>query len=162
MITNSQNQELLSILNPLIPSGWFTSPLDLTVDDDEILIVGQLSQTSPGGDDPGAFREVTRQERMLIAKRIETATRRSVAWGVRTDETLTLFTSLALPVMTRLRIGERETLDTLVAGGVAKSRSDAASWCVRFVAQREASWLSDLRSTLEVVSKVRSEGPTLS
>jgi hypothetical protein len=52
-------------------------------------------------------------------------------------------------------------LDTLQAAGVAKSRSEALAWCVRFVGQREAVWLQELRTSIESVSKVRSEGPTL-
>ena len=84
-----------------------------------------------------------------------------MAWGVSSGDTTTVFTSLGVPVMTRLRIGEREVLDTLQAAGVAKSRSEALAWCVRFVGQREANWLQELRASIESVSKVRSEGPTL-
>lgn len=161
MITNIETQRLLTNLTPLLPGDWFVGSPTLTADDEEILIVGDLSPASPGAGDASAFREVTRKQRMQIAKQIELATQRSVAWGVRTQGATTIFTSFAIPVMTRLRIGERDALDTLVAGGVAKSRSDAAAWCVRFVAQREASWLADLRTTLEGVATVRSEGPRL-
>ena len=47
--------------------------------------------------------------------------------------------------MTRLRQPERRVLDTLVEGGVARSRSDALAWCVRLVGQHEDSWLAELR-----------------
>jgi len=50
-------------------------------------------------------------------------------------------------------------LDTLVASGVARSRSHALAWCVRLVAERQEDWLKDLRGALEHVEKVRSEGP---
>jgi hypothetical protein len=162
MITTTENEQLLSELASLLPGDWFVGAPTLIVDDEEVLIVGALSDQSPGGTDPLAFREATRKERMKIADRFEAVAKRSVAWAVSADGAVTAFTSLSIPVMTRLRITEREVLDTLVSAGVAKSRSDAASWCVRFVGQRETSWLADLRSTLEGVSKVRAEGPTLS
>jgi hypothetical protein len=62
-------------------------------------------------------------------------------------------------VMTRLRQPERRVLDTLVEGGVARSRSDALAWCVRLVGQHEDSWLAELRTALRRVEEVRSEGP---
>ena len=63
--------------------------------------------------------------------------------------------------MTRLRIHEREVLDTLLAAGVARSRSDALAWCVRFVGKKEATWLDELRTSIESVTRVRAEGPNL-
>ena len=162
MITTKDNETLSVSLASLLPGNWFVATPTLAVDDDEVLIVGTLSAQSPGGGDPAAFREATRKERMKIADRLEVIAKRSIAWGVRVSDEVTVFTSLSVPVMTRLRITEREVLDTLVSAGVAKSRSDAAAWCVRFVGQREGSWLSNLRDTLEGVSKVREEGPSLS
>src|ERR1035437_1157574 len=144
IITTTENEQLLSDLTSLLPGNWFVEA--------PTLIVDALSDQSPGGTDPIAFRETTRKERMKIADRFEAVAKRSVAWAVSANGAVTVFTSLSIPVMTRLRITEREVLDTLVSAGVAKSRSDAASWCVRFVGQREASWLSNLRSTLEGVS----------
>jgi hypothetical protein len=64
-----------------------------------------------------------------------------------------------VPVMTRLRQAERRVLDTLVEGGVARSRSDALAWCVRLVGQHEDSWLDELRAALRRVEEVRSVGP---
>ena len=161
MITTTDHTKLEELVSPMIPGGWFDAPPRLTVDDDEILIVGTLSSDGPGGGDPAAFREATRAARMEIADRVQPVTGRSVAWGVSSGDTTTVFTSLGVPVMTRLRIGEREVLDTLQAAGVAKSRSEALAWCVRFVGQREGAWLEDLRTSIESVSKVRSAGPTL-
>ena len=161
MITARDLTKLHELLDPLIPAEWFAGPVTLSADDDEILIVGELSAQSPGGADPQAFREATRGQRVKVAQKLEAAMRRSISWGVHADGVTTLFTGLGVPVMTRLRVGEREALDTLVAAGVARSRSDAVAWCVRFVAQREAAWLGELRTTLEGVSKVRAEGPTL-
>jgi len=161
MITHTEHKKLEELVSPMIPGGWFDGPPTLTVDDDEILVVGTLTADGPGEGDPGAFREATRAARMEIADRVQPATGRSVAWGVRTGDTTTVFTSLGVPVMTRLRISEREVLDTLLAAGVAKSRSEALAWCVRFVGQREGAWLHELRTSIESVSKVRAEGPTL-
>ena len=161
MITHTDHKKLEELVSPMIPGGWFAGPPHLTVDDDEILIVGSLTADGPGEGDPTAFREATRAARMEIADRVQPATGRSVAWGVTDGDTTTVFTSLGVPVMTRLRIGEREVLDTLLAAGVARSRSDALAWCVRFVGQREATWLQELRTSIESVSKVRAEGPKL-
>ena len=162
MITNDEQKQIEGLVSPMIPGGWFDGPPSLTVDDDEILIVGELVADGPGDGDPGAFREATRAARMEIADRVQPSTGRSVAWGVTTGDTTTVFTSLGVPVMTRLRIGEREVLDTLLSAGVARSRSEALAWCVRFVGQKEGAWLGELRASIERVSRVRAEGPTLS
>ena len=162
MITSRELQMLEELVSPMVPGGWFDGPPRLTVDDDEILIVGTLSEGGPGAGSPDAFREATRAARMEIADRVQPATGRSVAWGVSVGDTTTVYTSLGVPVMTRLRIGEREVLDTLIAAGVARSRSEALAWCVRFVGQKEAGWLDELRTSIERVTQVRSEGPRLS
>jgi hypothetical protein len=64
-------------------------------------------------------------------------------------------------VMTRLRLRERAVLDTLIEGGVARSRSEALAWCVKLVGRHESEWLADLREALSGVEHVRAEGPTL-
>jgi len=161
MITNTDQQQIEELVFPMIPGGWFDGTPRLTVDDDEILVVGTLTSDGPGAGDAAAFREATRAARMEIADRVQPATGRSVAWGVTSGDTTTVFTSLGIPVMTRLRIGEREVLDTLLAAGVARSRSEALAWCVRFVGQREAAWLEALRTSIESVSRVRADGPKL-
>ncbi|HEY3195492.1 MAG TPA: hypothetical protein VGK42_09675, partial [Candidatus Dormibacteraeota bacterium] len=61
--------------------------------------------------------------------------------------------------MTRLRMPERSILDTLVAGGVARSRSDALAWCVRLVGMHQEDWIRSLREALVKVDEVRSKGP---
>jgi hypothetical protein len=61
--------------------------------------------------------------------------------------------------MTRLRRPERRVLDTLVAAGVARSRSEALAWCVKHVGAEEAAWLQELRDALRAVDQVRREGP---
>jgi hypothetical protein len=105
------------------------------------------------------FREETRDARIEIAREAEHSFGRKVSWGVVCDAYKVMFTTLSIPVMTRLRQSERRVLDTLVDAGVARSRSDALAWCVRLVGEHEDSWLSDLREALRHVEQVRAEGP---
>jgi hypothetical protein len=70
-----------------------------------------------------------------------------------------MFTTLSVPVMTRLRQSERRVLDTLVDAGVARSRSDALAWCVRLTGEHTDAWLTELRDVLRRVEEVRSQGP---
>ncbi len=105
------------------------------------------------------FREETRDARIEIAREAEHSFGRKMSWGVVCDNYKVMFTTLSIPVMTRLRQSERRVLDTLVDAGVARSRSDALAWCVRLVGEHEDSWLSDLREALRHVEQVRAEGP---
>jgi len=139
-----------------VPAGWFAG-LAILSDDDEILCVGTLPPGAPSVDE---FRESTREARMAIAEEAEPRFGRRVSWGVVRDGQTTLFTSQSTPVMTRLRLSERTVLDTLVRGGVARSRSDALSWCVKLVARHQSEWLGELREALADVDSVRREGPT--
>jgi hypothetical protein len=153
-----------------LPS-WFEATPEVAVDREEITIIGTLSPTSAaeGAADAErsaarrgraqAFREETREQRIGVAQELQARYRRSVAWGVRVDDEQFLFTHHAVPVMTRLRQPERQVLDTLVAGGVARSRADALAWCVRLVGQHADDWLADLNDALAAVERVRSEGP---
>lgn len=138
-----------------IPKGWFAGPPDVSADEVEVLVVGELP-------DEGVrrFREETRDRRVEIAREAEALFGRKVSWGVRVGDRRYLFTSLAAPVMTRLRLPERRLLDTLVDAGVARSRSEALAWCVRLVGTHEADWLKDLEDALTTVRKVRTEGPS--
>ena len=61
--------------------------------------------------------------------------------------------------MTRLRLSERRVLDTLVGGGVARSRADALAWCVRLVRDHEGEWIDQLRDALVAVNEARAAGP---
>jgi hypothetical protein len=140
-----------------VPSAWFGGELRVDWDDEEIVCVGVL----PGGTAPDSFREHTRAERMAIAAEAEGRFRRKVSWGVERDGVTTMFTNLSTPVMTRLRLPERSVLDTLIRGGIARSRSEALAWCVKLVGRHQSEWLADLRDALAGVEHVRAEGPTL-
>jgi hypothetical protein len=153
-------REVAAWLNRRLPASWFAGPPEVAADGDEILIVGPLTD---GGDDPVArarrFREETREPRVLLAAELERRFRRKVSWGVDCGGERLLFTTLSVPVMTRLRLPERQVLDTLIDGGVARSRSDALAWCVRLVGLHEADWIRELRSALVAVRRVRAQGP---
>jgi len=154
-----------------IPDGWFIAAPDVVVDREEILVVGPLADVgAEGGASPGAhaaartarasrFREETRAARMKVATEAEHRYGRKVSWGVRIEDLTVLFTTVSVPVMTRLRQPERQVLDTLVDAGVARSRSDALAWCVKLVGANQAEWIRDLKEALTHVEKVRAEGP---
>src|SRR5437870_13106074 len=85
--------------------------------------------------------------------------RRKVSWGARIGDQEELFTTASVPIMTRLRMPERQVLDTLVEAGVARSRSHALAWCVRLVGQNESEWIAKLKEALTSVQAARAEGP---
>lgn len=105
------------------------------------------------------FREDTRDARIRVASDAEHRFGRKVSWGASCGEMSTRFTTLGVPVMTRLRMPERGVLDTLIDAGVARSRSEALAWCVRLVNMHQSEWLSDLRDATTRVEQVRAEGP---
>jgi hypothetical protein len=154
-----------------IPQGWFAGAPEVTLDREEVLIVGDLPDVELDKDASAEttaaaragrikqFREDTRDARVRIAQEAERRFDRKVSWGVRIAGTTELFTTLSMPVMTRLRMNERRVLDTLVDAGVARSRSHALAWCVRLVAEHEGEWIGKLREALSSVESVRGEGP---
>jgi hypothetical protein len=160
------SESISSWLTGRLPDEWFDGAAEITVDRDEILVVGRLSAPDAGEDARAGesgriarFREDTREQRMRIAREAEHHFGRKVAWGAVCGETRAVFTSLSVPVMTRLRQPERQVLDTLVDAGVARSRSEALAWCVRLVGGHTGDWLASLREALESVHKVREAGP---
>ena len=154
-----------------LPDGWFEEPVEVTIDREEITVVGRIAAPSVGEEVSAAeraaavdgkvkaFREDTRERRMAIAREAEHRFGRKIAWGVRCEDRRALFTHLAVPVMTRLRQPERRVLDTLVEAGVARSRSEALAWSVRLVGEHAEDWLTELRSAMEQVERVRAQGP---
>ena len=121
-----------------LPQDWFTGPVDVLVDREEITVVGTLPPPEVGADASNAeraaaadgrarsFRESTREQRIA---------------------------------MTRLRQPERLVLDTLVAASVARSRSEALAWSVRLVGSNAEAWLGELREAMQQVDRVRAQGP---
>ena len=145
-----------------LPDEWF-SAVTITSDRDEVVLVGTLADGD--GDEAACvgrikqFREDTRQQRIAVASEAEERFQRKVSWGARCGDVGVLFTHLSIPAMTRLRIQERRVLDTLVEGGVARSRSDALAWCVRLVGRNTDDWLEELRAALGTVEEVRRKAP---
>ena len=158
-----------------VPSDWFeegTTP-EVSADAEEILVVVQLpdvnlgEKASPEGLAAARkgrikqHREDTRQKRMAIARDAQQRFGRIVSWGAQCGDVRELFTTAGVPVMTRLRMPEREVLNALVEAGVARSRSHALAWCVRQVGQHQAEWLGELKDALAQVQKARAAGPSV-
>jgi hypothetical protein len=164
-------EELRGWFTGRLPADWFTAAPDIQADREEITIVGALPapETAAGASDAERaaaaegrirrFREETRSRRIEIAREAEHKFRRKVSWGVTCADASEMFTTLSVPVMTRLRQAERRVLDTLVEAGVARSRSDALAWCVRLTGENADAWLARLRDALRHVEQVRDQGP---
>ena len=154
-----------------VPDTWFEDGPTIEIDGDEIQVVGALAPPQladgAGADEVrvaeqariSGFREESRGARMRIADEAQPAFRRSVSWGAVCGDSKVLFTTAGVPVMTRLRMGDRRVLDTLIDAGVARSRSEALAWCVRLVAEHEAEWIRELRDAMAAVTEVRNRGP---
>jgi hypothetical protein len=154
-----------------LPESWFEQAPTVTIDHDEVLIIGRLLAPNLGDEVDSAakaaaeagritrFREETREERVTIAREGQQLFGRAFSWGAEIGETRHIFTNLSIPVMTRLRQPERVVLDTLVDSGVARSRSDALAWCVKLVATNADEWLLKLRKAMESVETIRRQGP---
>jgi hypothetical protein len=155
----------------LLPNDLYEGPAGITIDRDEILIVGSLpvpalpedaTDADRAAAEAGriaAFRESTREQRIKLARQAEHRYERKVAWGAVCGGTKQLFTTHSAPVMTRLRQPERQVLDTLVDAGVARSRSEALAWCVKLVGQHTEDWLTQLREAMSAVDDLRRRGP---
>ena len=164
-------EKLRGWLAQRMPADWFTGAADVTLDREEIMVVGALADPETRAQATEVerseavegrirrFREDTRDQRIRIAREAEHKFGRQVSWGVTCGGRTVMFTTLSVPVMTRLRQPQRLVLDTLVDAGVARSRSEALAWCVKLVGEHEDSWLAELREALRRVQQVRSEGP---
>lgn len=179
MITNETQERVRGWFAGRLPEEWMVDRPRVRVDREEITVVLTVPdvELAAGGSEgesgtpsevelaearagrARAFREETREHRMEIAREAQHRFERKVSWGVRVGEREELWTHVAAPVMTRLRQPERLVLDTLVEAGVARSRSEALSWCVRLVGQHEGDWLAELRDAMGAVADVRGRGP---
>lgn len=165
------SDELRGWLAGRIPDSLYEGAPEITMDREEVLIVGRIVEPKleDGATEDAAaagragrinqHREDTRKTRMQIASEAEATFGRKISWGVRIGENEAIFTNLSMPVMTRLRMPERQVLDRLVEAGVAKSRSHALAWCVRLVGNNEQVWLASLKEALSKVEEVREAGP---
>ncbi|MGH8928707.1 MAG: hypothetical protein ACRDWH_10180 [Acidimicrobiia bacterium] len=170
--TAATEQELTAWFTGRISEPWGSGPVEVESDRDEIVVTIPLTDPELANDATDAehatarqariegFREDTRQPRMRIAAEAERQFGKKVSWAARVGEQRGVFTNLAAPAMTRLRMRDRKVLDTLIDAGVARSRAEALAWCVRLVRQHEEAWLSDLREALSKVEEVREQGPS--
>lgn len=169
--TESAEEKLREWFAGRLPEDWFDGPPRVVLDREEISVIGRLAEPGvPEGASEAErseavadliqrFREDTRDRRVRIAKEAEHRFARKVSWGVECGGEKGMFTTLSVPVMTRLRQPERRVLDTLVDAGVARSRSDALAWCVRLVGKNADEWLAELRDALLHVERARAAGP---
>lgn len=165
----SESDEIRGWVAGRVPGDWYDAAPEVSVDREEILVVGKLREAAvEGGDDAQAaarqgrikqHREDTREKRIAISQEAQRRFDRPISWGVRYGEKTYLFTHLSVPVMTRLRQKERQVLDSLVDAGVARSRSEAVAWCIRLVERHESDWLTELREAMSKVAQIRSGGP---
>ena len=164
----AERDELIGWFAGRIPQGWFTGAPEVRADSEEIWVIGTLPDVTAETKEAltaardgriKQFREDTREQRVQIAAEARSRFGRNVAWGVRIGDTEQMFTHLAMPVMTRLRLPEREVLDTLINSGVARNRAHALAWCVRLVERNQKEWLGELREAIAKVGQVRRQGP---
>lgn len=152
-----------------VDDGWFTEPVEVRFDRDEIQVTGTLPEPEVAAGAPTevaetarieAFRESSRDGRISVAKRAEERFERKVSWRARCGSTTADFTTAGVPAMTRLGFDQRVILDTLIDAGVARSRSEALAWCVELVGEHESDWIQQLRDALSAVEAARADGPT--
>lgn len=167
----SENEELRGWFAGRVPAGWFLDAPHVEADRDEIYVVGELAEPAiEAGASADArraawsgrikqFREETRDQRIRIAEEARAKFGRHVSWGARCSDLTEMFTHIGLPVMTRLRLPQRQLLDALVDAGVARSRSHALAWCVRLVERNQAEWVKELKEAVGTVERVRRQGP---
>ena len=167
----STSDELAGWIVGRLPDGLYSGPPEISGDRDEVLIVGTIDDVELPADSSdatreaareariGRFRQETRDARIGVAREAEHLFGRKVSWGVDCGGVRRQFTTLGVPVMTRLRLDDRLVLDTLIDAGVARSRSEALAWCVRLVGKHQSDWIQGLREALTAVEKVRAEGP---
>lgn len=159
--------ELPDWLLARLPKELAAGPPEIRNYDDELLIVLQLNGQLAGKGEEASpeaeghaiteWREASRPLRMKLAREIQGALQRPVAWGIRVGSSEELFTSRTVPVMTRLNRSERDVLDTLVAAGVAETRSAALAYTVRAFATAHNEWLDEVGQAIAQVQQVRSK-----
>lgn len=150
-----------------MPAALIGGLPELAVYDDEVVVMLPLAfDAARLAEQPAAQRqaahqliaqrrEETRPLRMKLARELQKQLGLPVAWGMRAGPSEQLFTTRSAPVMTRLGRAEREVLDTLVAAGVADTRSAALAYAVRAFAHEHAGWLAEVRAAIAHVEQVR-------
>jgi hypothetical protein len=87
-----------------LPDGWFTGAPEVTLEGDQIVVVGTLPEVELGAGATDAaraaaaqgrisrFRGYTRRERIWIAREAEGLFKKNVTWGARSGATKLTFT----------------------------------------------------------------------
>ncbi|NTU82198.1 MAG: hypothetical protein HGA45_22935 [Chloroflexales bacterium] len=155
-----REEEVVALVARRLPPDLAAHPPVVRLYPDEVVVVLQVDPADEGEpEEPLALiarrREETRPSRMRIARELERVIGLPVAWGMRSGAAEALFTTRTTPVMTRLGRAEREVLDTLVAAGVADTRSGALAYAVRAFAAEHAEWLAEVRQAIAEVERVR-------
>ncbi len=167
--------EFKSWFTKRLPGNWYAlsddAEVDVLADRDEIVVIGPIKPGETAKDVDAddlesanraavkSWRQDTREKRMEIAAEAQERFGKHVSWGASIGDDRFMFTHISVPTMTRLKITERQVLDTLVDAGVASSRSEALAWCVRYAGKKEEAWLKELRAAFKSVSEVREKGP---
>lgn len=163
-----QLDELVPWLSSQLPPTLLGGAPEVSIYDDELIIVLQPQATELLNADEderraqernliGQLREESRPLRIKLAQTLQERLHRSVSWGMRIGQSEALFSTRTVPVMTRLDRREREVLDTLVAAGVADTRSAALAYCVRVFASEHHDWLHEVRGVISQVQQVRAK-----
>jgi hypothetical protein len=159
--------ELQNWIQQRLPANLVASAPEIATYEDEVVIMVPIAAAGMDADLTGderrqaeykliaQRREETRLLRIRLARELQKEFGRPVAWGMRVGETEALFTTRSAPVMTRLGRAERDVLDTLVAAGVADTRSSALAYAVRAFAAEHAEWLAEVRTAIAQVEQVR-------
>lgn len=155
-----REEDVAELVARRLPPALAARPPIVRLYPDEVVVVLELEPAPEGGPEAARAlierrREETRRARIQAAREIERELGRPVAWGMRAGPVETLFTTRTAPVMTRLGRAEREVLDTLVAAGVADTRSSALAYVVRAFAAEHAEWLAEVRQAIGEVERVR-------
>lgn len=153
-----REEEVLATLARRLPPGLVALPPVVRRYPDEVIVLLQLETTGDPEADRALIerrRDETRPARMKAARELERELGVPVAWGMRAGAAEALFTTRTAPVMTRLGRAEREVLDTLVAAGVADTRSSALAYAVRAFAAEHGAWLAEVRGAIAEVERVR-------
>ena len=138
----------------------YPEPVEASISDGELLIIGSMAVEGESAEEEiinriQQHREESRSQRMALARELEQLTGLAVAWGVRCGLVTSYFSSRRVPVMTRLGREEREVLDTLIRGGIARNRSQAVNWAIQAFARGRRDWLRQLREALNNLREVQ-------
>ena len=153
------------MLTNWLPATVLAESPEIIEDDDELLIVLNLGTAGVTGEADARKqseqeqidrrRDETKSTRIRIGNRLGRATGKAVSWGMKVGDTRQLFTDNTSPVMTRLSRPERQVLDTLIAAGVANTRSAALGYIVRVFGEEHQDWLNEVQNAMSHVASLR-------